>query len=67
MGEPCEEMDEKGGEVGGTGRRLRRKVADWPSSDDERACVCDSGLTRSPELAIPVNKDERTSEHTTRW
>ena len=32
--EGCEEMDEKGCGVGGTGRRLRRKVADWPSSGD---------------------------------
>ena len=36
------EMDRKGCGVGGRGRRLRRKVADWPSSDDERADTCDS-------------------------
>lgn len=57
VGEVCKEMDEKDGGVGGTGRGLRRKV-DWLSSDDERTGVC--GLTRSPELTIPVNKEKRT-------
>ena len=65
-GESCKEMDEKVCGVGGSGRRLRRKVADWPSSDDGRAGVC--GLTRSSELVIPVNKDtELKKKHTTRW
>ena len=45
--------------VGGRGRRLRRKVADWPSTGNEGAGVC--VLTRSPELAIPVDKDKRTT------
>ena len=57
-GGTCKEMDEKGCVVGGRGRRLRRKVAEWPSSDDGRTGVC--GLTRSLELVIPDNKGKRT-------
>ena len=55
------EMDRRGCGVGGRGRRLRRNVADWPSSDGVRAGVCDSTFvsTRFPELAIPVSKDKR--------